>query len=84
MVGNTMLSTKVKLTQGGRIIVPMNMRKALAIEIGDELLMQVENQELKIFNVHHAVTEAQKLMAKYNPLKLSLSDQIIEDRRNEA
>ena len=79
-----MLARKVKLSLGGRIVVPTDMRRALSIEVGDELFMKVENQELKIFNLRHAIKEAQALMAKYNPKKIRLSDQIIEDRRNEA
>ncbi len=79
-----MLATKVKLSPGGRIVVPTRMRKALAMEVGDELFMKVENQQLKIFNLRHAVKEAQLLMAKYNPEKNCLSDEIIEDRRHET
>ena len=79
-----MLARKVKLSLGGRIVVPTDMRKALSMEVGDELFIKVENQELKIFNLRHAIKEAQTLMAKYNPKKIRLSDQIIEDRRNEA
>ncbi len=75
-----MLATKVKLSPGGRIVVPTKMRKALTMEIGDELYMKVENQQLKIFNIRHAVKEAQALMAKYNPQKIRLSEEIIQDR----
>ena len=84
MAGVDMLARKVKLSLGGRIVVPTDMRRALSMEVGDELFMKVENQELKIFNLRHAIKEAQTLMAKYNPKKIRLSDQIIEDRRNEA
>ena len=78
-----MLTTNVILSQGGRILVPAKMRKALGVEVGDELLMRVENQELRIFNLQHAVKEAQELMEKYNPEKKCMSDDIIKDRRNE-
>jgi bifunctional DNA-binding transcriptional regulator/antitoxin component of YhaV-PrlF toxin-antitoxin module len=84
MTGYYMLTTKVKLSQGGRIVLPTQIRKALAIEIGDELFMKVENQQLKIFSFRHAVKEAQMLMAKYNPKKKQLSEEIIEDRRHET
>ncbi len=79
-----MIASKVKLGQGGRVLVPADMRKALGMKIGDELLIKVENQELKIFNLQHAVTEAQSLMAQYNPQKKCLSQAIIQDRRNET
>lgn len=79
-----MLATKVKLTQGGRLVVPADIRKALCVEVGDELLMKVADQELKIYKLHHAVKEAQALMAKYNSNKQRLSDEIIKDRRNET
>ena len=79
-----MLATKVKLSPGGRVILPSGMRKALCMEVGDELLIKVENQELKIFKLRHAVAEAQALMARYNPERVSLSQEIIADRRNET
>ncbi len=79
-----MFAARVTLSQGGRVLVPVEMRKALGMEIGDELLMKVENQELKIFNLQHAIQEAQDLMAQYNPKKKSLSAEIIKDRRDEA
>jgi hypothetical protein len=44
--------------------------------------MKVENQQLKTSNVCHAVKEAQMLMVKYNPQKIPLSEEIIQDRRN--
>lgn len=79
-----MFAIKVKMAQGGRVMVPAEMRRALGMEIGDELLMKVENQELKIFNLQHAINEAQNIMARYNPQKKCLSDEIIKDRRDEA
>ena len=79
-----MFASKVTLSHGGRILVPVEMRRALKMEIGDELLMKIENQELKIFHLQHAVQEAQSLMAQYNPKKISLSAEIIKDRRNET
>jgi bifunctional DNA-binding transcriptional regulator/antitoxin component of YhaV-PrlF toxin-antitoxin module len=84
MSEDNMLSARVTLGHGGRVLIPVEIRKALGMEIGDEFLMKVENQELKMFSLHHAVQEAQSLMAKYNPKKISLSDEIIKDRRDEA
>ena len=49
MTENNMFAARVTLSQGGRVLVPVEMRKALGMEIGDELLMKVENQELKIY-----------------------------------
>jgi bifunctional DNA-binding transcriptional regulator/antitoxin component of YhaV-PrlF toxin-antitoxin module len=81
---NQMLSVKIKLGQGGRIIIPARILKALKIKKEDELLMSIKDEEIRIFNRQHAVTEAQTLMAKYNPKKICLSDEILEDRRREA
>jgi hypothetical protein len=45
--------------------------------------LKLANQKLKIFNCKQAITEAQTLMAKYNPNKICLSDNILENRRYE-
>lgn len=39
---------------------------------------------LKVFNLNHAIREAQALVAQYNPKKISLSEALIKERRAEA
>lgn len=56
----------------------------MEIHTGDEVLVKHENQMSKIFNLKHAVKEAQAIVAKYNPHKLSLSQSLIAARRKEV
>lgn len=38
-----MKDTTVKLGEGGRVVIPAEFRKALGIDVGDELILHMEN-----------------------------------------
>lgn len=76
--------TTVKIADGGRVIIPAPIRKQLGIEIGDELILRMEQGELKLLTKRQAVEQAQRLLQKYVPRNHSLSDELIAERRNET
>ncbi|WP_127580126.1 AbrB/MazE/SpoVT family DNA-binding domain-containing protein [Paenibacillus koleovorans] len=39
---------KVKLSKEGRILIPLEIRKALQLHEGDELILRLEDGELKL------------------------------------
>ena len=43
-----MINDRVKLNENGRIVIPAAMREALQIKAGDELLLRVEDGELRV------------------------------------
>jgi AbrB family looped-hinge helix DNA binding protein len=42
-----MVEARMKLNENGRVVIPAQVRAALGIEAGDELLMRVEDDELR-------------------------------------
>lgn len=74
-----------KVTQGGRIIIPMEMRKKLGIEIGESVDLALEDDgQLRILTRKQALRRAQELVRKYVPEGVSLVDELIAERRKEA
>lgn len=79
-----MSMVKTRVTQGGRIVIPAEMRKQLGIEIGEKVNVSVENNSIRILTQKEAIRKAQELVRKFVPEGVSLVDELIADRRKEA
>lgn len=49
----------VKIGEGGRLIIPSAYRKALNLHIGDDLILRLEDGELRIFRQQNALQKIQ-------------------------
>jgi bifunctional DNA-binding transcriptional regulator/antitoxin component of YhaV-PrlF toxin-antitoxin module len=74
---------KTKLGEGGRIIIPPEYLQVLGMEVGDTVILRLENGEVRIFTQKEAIRKAQELVNTYLPEERSLSDELIEERRME-
>lgn len=70
--------------EGGRLVIPAAVRKAMGIEPGDEVSLTLEDAELRIISTRKAIERAQALVRKYVPEGVSLVDELIRERREEA
>lgn len=78
-----MMEFKTKLTEGGRIVIPAEYRQALGLHVGDELILRLEDGEVRIFTARQAIRRAQELVRRYIPQTRSLADELIAERREE-
>ena len=78
-----MIQIRTKITEGGRIVIPAEYRKALGLDIGDEVILRLEDGEVRIFTPNQAIKYAQELLRPYLPQGRSLSDELIAERRLE-
>ena len=69
---------------GGRVVIPAAYRKALEVEEGDYIVMQMDGEELRVVNDEKEFERARAVLAKYVPEGVSLVDELIADRRREA
>ena len=69
---------------GGRVVIPAAYRKALEVEEGDFIVMQMDGDELRVVNDGKEFERARAVLAKYVPEGVSLVDELIADRRREA
>lgn len=79
-----MSSTRAKIGPGGRLVIPAAMRRELGLEVGDPVMIRVEDNELRIASFNERVRRIQALVRKHNPQGELLSESLIRDRRAEA
>jgi AbrB family looped-hinge helix DNA binding protein len=73
-----------RVTGGGRIVIPAAVRKALEIKPGDEVFLEVEDDALRITSRRLALRRVQDRIAKRARPGISLADELIQERREEA
>jgi len=76
--------TRQRVNENGRIVIPASFRKALGINIGDEVVLRMEDDELRITTVKRRVARAQRLVRKHVKRGTSLVDELIAERREAA
>ena len=75
---------KTIIREGGRLVIPAAYRKALGLKPGDEVLLTLEDGEIRVVGTRQAIARAQTLIRRYIPEGRSLSEELIEGRREEA
>lgn len=75
---------RARVNQNGRIVIPSEFRNALGIHAGDEVLLRIEDDELRITTLKRRVERAQALVRKHVRAGESLADELIADRRRAA
>ena len=78
------MEIKVNIDNRGRIPLPLNIRKELDISNGDTVVLRVINGELKILSMPNLIKEIQNSFAKYKKDNISMVDEFIEMKREEA
>ena len=78
------MSETVKLSEGGRIVLPAKVRRALDLKCGDELLVLVEDGAIRLMTRAEGIRQAQRIAAPYVMGAPSMADELIAERRAEA
>lgn len=72
---------KVTVREGGRIVIPADMRDALGIKVGDELTLRLSDGELRLYTRSRAIARIQEIARKYKKPGESVVDQFLAERR---
>jgi AbrB family looped-hinge helix DNA binding protein len=72
---------RLRVNENGRVVIPASFRKALGINIGDEVVLLIDDDELRITTVKRRVQRAQRLVRKHVKAGTSLVDELIAERR---
>lgn len=70
--------------EDGAIAIPEGYREALGVRAGEDLIVQFEDRELRLFTITEGVRRAQEIVRRYVPEGHSLSDELSAERRAEA
>jgi AbrB family looped-hinge helix DNA binding protein len=75
---------RLKINENGRIVIPASFREALGIRAGDELVLRLEDDELRIATMKQRLERARRLVRQYVEPGRSLVDELIAERREAA
>jgi AbrB family looped-hinge helix DNA binding protein len=76
--------TRQRVNENGRVVIPASFRKALGINVGDEVVLRMVDDELRITTLKRRVERAQRLVRKHVKRGTSLVDELIAERREAA
>jgi antitoxin PrlF len=79
-----MLQARAKLNPNGRVVIPAALRRALDLRPGDDLIMRVEDGELRLSTRRQALARARRIIRESVPSDEDLTQSLIDDRRAEA
>jgi len=76
----------MKMSEGGRVVVPAEIRKALNIKDGDTVYWELKGGEARLTTRMARLHRAQEIAQKYfqAPPGVSIVDEFIAERRAEA
>ena len=79
-----MFQYRAKITENGRLLLPAACRKALGVKGGDELIMHLADDELRITSAKQALRRARRLFKEHIQTNQDLVQSLIDDRHREA
>ena len=79
-----MLTTRTRIGKAGRLVIPAPQRKALGLEAGDEVMLMLEDDELRLMTPQTAIRQTQAMVRRHVPRGRSLVKELIRERRGAA
>ena len=73
--------TRTRVSQNGRVVIPASFRKILGINVGDEVLLRLQDNELRITTQQRRIQRAQRRARRYVKPGTSLVDELLAERR---
>jgi len=73
-----------KVSEGGRVVIPTELRARHGIAIGDSLLWVEDGQGLRLVQPRTALRRVQQLAARYKRPGVDEVDEFIRDKRSEV
>lgn len=77
-------SSRVRVDSAGRIVIPADLRDQLGIEPGHDLILSGDGHGIHLQTFDQTVRAAQEAFAPYRVPGVSVVDELIRDRREEA
>lgn len=79
-----MQQSVTKVDRHGRVVIPVEYRRALGLREGDEVMLQLHDGALRILTRSEAIRRAQELVTGRTEGKRSLVEELAADRRAES
>ena len=79
-----MRTARAQLGGAGRLVIPAEYRRHLGIKPGDEVVLVLDDDQVRILTPARALARAQELVARYLGAGAGLAAELIAERRREA
>jgi AbrB family looped-hinge helix DNA binding protein len=74
---------QMKMSDGGRVVVPSEIRQSMGLKEGDTVLWELRDGEAVLTTRLAQMREAQVMVQQYVTERVSLADELIAERRAE-
>jgi AbrB family looped-hinge helix DNA binding protein len=75
---------RTRVNENGRLVIPAAFREVLGIKIGDEVVLRVQDDELRITTQQRRIQQAQRRARQHVKPGTSLVDELLAERREAA
>ena len=75
---------RLKVNENGRLVIPVEFRRALGICAGDEIILTWKDDEIRMTTMKKRIERAQRHIRQYVKPGVSLVDELIAERREAA
>lgn len=72
------------IQDNGRVVIPAAVRKALGLKPGDSVVIEADKDGFQVRSLAKTLRDAQTIVAAYIPAGVSLADELIAERHDEA
>jgi AbrB family looped-hinge helix DNA binding protein len=79
-----MQEVRTRVNENGRVVIPASFRNALGIQVGDEVVLRIEDGQLRITTQQRRIERAQRRARRYLKPGTSLVDELLAQRRQAA
>jgi len=79
-----MTTHRAKVAEGGRVVIPAEIRRQLGFQPGVEVILNVADGELRIRSVRQDIERARELVRRHVGEGTSLADELISERHEAA
>jgi AbrB family looped-hinge helix DNA binding protein len=79
------MKTKLaKLGKSGRIVIPVELRRGLGVEAGDDLILRLDEEGLHLSTPAQALARAQAFVKGLGVEGRDLAEELVAERRRET
>ncbi len=78
------MTVTTKVAEGGRIVIPATYRKALGVQVGDEVILRLDADGVRVYTLRQAIQQAQAVVRGHVPEGRSLVQELIEERHAQS
>ena len=73
-----------RMGKSGRLVIPVELRRELGIEAGDEVILRLDEEGLHVSTPAQALARAQAFVRSLGIEREDLATELIAERRREA